>query len=100
MNEDRPLAFFVAIWTPWASVRKLKKGKVTADLLGFLTTEPNAEVATVHSQAMPAILTTEDRREVWLHAPWDEAGALQRPMPDGTLKVIARGHTRDGEGIR
>ena len=64
-DEDRPLAFFAGIWTRWTSVRKIKEGEVTADLFGFLTTEPNAEVATVHPQAMPVILTTEEEREVW-----------------------------------
>ena len=47
-------------------MRKVKEGEVTADLFGSLTTEPNAEVAIVHPQAMPAILTTEEERDVWL----------------------------------
>ena len=32
-------------------VRKLKQGEVEADLFGFLTTEPNAEVGAVHPKA-------------------------------------------------
>jgi putative SOS response-associated peptidase YedK len=63
-DRDRPLAFFAGIWTRWTSIRKVREGEVTADLFGFLTTEPNAEVATVHPQAMPAILTTEEEFEV------------------------------------
>jgi len=59
-NEDRPLAFFAGIWTRWTSVRKIKEGEVTADLFGFLTTEPNSEVEIVHPEGMPAILTTEE----------------------------------------
>lgn len=45
---------------------------------------------------MPAILTTEEERETWLRAPWAEACALQRPLPDGTLGVVLRGEKQDG----
>jgi putative SOS response-associated peptidase YedK len=33
-DETRPLACFAGIWTRWTSVRKLKEGKVTADVFG------------------------------------------------------------------
>ena len=33
------------IWTRWTSVRKVKEGETTNDLYAFLTTEPNAIVA-------------------------------------------------------
>jgi putative SOS response-associated peptidase YedK len=95
-DEDRPIAFFAGIWTSWTSIRKIKEGEVTADLFGFLTTEPNAEVGAIHPQAMPAILTTEEERETWLRAPWSEASGLQRPLPDGSLKVVLRGEKQDG----
>jgi putative SOS response-associated peptidase YedK len=97
LDEDRPLAFFAGIWTRWTSVRKVREGEVTADLFGFLTTEPNAEVAMIHPQAMPAILTTEEERETWLRAPWSEACALQCPLPDRSLQVVLRGVKQDGE---
>ena len=95
LGEARPLAFFAGIWTRWTSVRKVREGEVTTDLFGFLTTTPNAEVAPIHPKAMPVILTKPDEIETWLAAPAAEALALQRPLPDGSLRIVARGKKKD-----
>jgi len=76
-------------------VRKVKEGETTSDIFVFLTTEPNAEGSAIHPKAMPVILTTPDEIEAWMTASPGEALKLQRPLPDGTLRIIARGVKED-----
>jgi putative SOS response-associated peptidase YedK len=95
LDERRPLSFFAGVWTSWTSTRKKAEGEVTCDLFGFLTCEPNAEVRAVHPKAMPVILTQPSEIETWLSAPETDALELQRPLPDGALKIVARGDKKD-----
>jgi putative SOS response-associated peptidase YedK len=43
---------------------------------------------------MPVILTTPAEVETWMTGSSDEALKLQRPLPDGALKMVARGKIR------
>ncbi|MFL9826933.1 SOS response-associated peptidase [Rhodoplanes sp. SY1] len=97
LDDSRPLAAFAGIWTSWTSVRKAKEGEITCDVFAFLTTDANATVAPIHPKAMPVILRSEDEVDTWLRAPAPEALALQRPLPDEALRIVARGDRSDGE---
>jgi putative SOS response-associated peptidase YedK len=95
LSDDRPLAFFAGIWTTWTGTRGTKANPAEGEhlLFGFLTTDANAEVGAIHPKAMPAILTTQDEVAQWLDEP--DGLTLQRPLPDGTLKIVAKGKRDD-----
>jgi putative SOS response-associated peptidase YedK len=97
LSEERPLAAFAGLWRPWTGIRGTKANPVEGEhrLFGFLTTIANAEVHAVHPKAMPAILTSGEEFDLWLAGSPEEALRLQRPLPDGMLKVVATGAKED-----
>ena len=101
LGEDRPLFAFAGLWTPWRGARGPKSAPVEGDheLFGFLTTKANGIVAPIHPKAMPVILTTPDEVDLWLAAGTAEALALQRPLPDEALRIVAKGEREDSTAL-
>lgn len=93
LNESRPLFAFAGIWRLWTGERKGESGEHR--LFAFLTTESNAIVAPIHAKAMPVLLTAEHEWNAWLSGSAEEAIALQRPLPNELLRIVASGEKSD-----
>ncbi|WP_374650559.1 hypothetical protein [Dongia sp.] len=96
LDERRPLALSAGLWTNFTHVCNAREGTVSADVYGFLTINPNTEVFAVNRKAMPVILRTKEEIEIWMTTPIEDALKLQRPLPDGSPKIVARGSELDG----
>lgn len=89
LADGQEVAFFAGIRDDLTRQIKAKDPEPTEGAFyAFLTTTPNAEVAAVHPKAMPVILKTPEECRQWLTADWPEAKALQRPLPDGALRIV------------
>jgi putative SOS response-associated peptidase YedK len=64
-------------------------------LFAFLTTQSNDVVRPIHAKAMPVILTTPNEFDVWLDGSFNDAIALQRPLPNELLQIVVKGEKSD-----
>lgn len=83
---NKSVAFFAGIEVRgWSSVRQSQDGETTDDLFAFLTCDSNELVASIHSKAMPVILTRTPDLKAWLGgAP---AVEMQVSFPAASMKL-------------
>lgn len=82
---------FAGLWARWRSVRKVKEGETTNDLFGTMKAERRGQGHPSKGHA--------GHSDYLAPAPPRDALALDRPLPDGALKVVARGdRTGDAPG--
>jgi hypothetical protein len=68
--------------------------------LWFAENGAEAVVDLNHPKATPVIQMTDEECDAYRRAPWDEAKALQRPLPGDALRIVARGRIRKIESPR
>jgi putative SOS response-associated peptidase YedK len=93
LDENRPLFAFARISRLWTGDRKGETGE--HHLFSFLTTEANDVVRPIHAKAMPVLLTRPDEWDTWLGGSIGDAAALQRPLPNSALRIVATGEKSD-----
>jgi putative SOS response-associated peptidase YedK len=93
LDESRPLFAFAGIWRLWAGERKGETKE--HQLFAFLTTQSNDIVRPIHAKAMPVLLTAEHEWDAWLMGSVEEAIALQKPLANDLLRIVAKGAKDD-----
>jgi putative SOS response-associated peptidase YedK len=97
LDESRPQFAFAGIWWLWTGERKGETGE--HQLFAFLTTPSNDVVLPIHAKAMPVILTKPEEFNVWLDGSVNDAIALQRPLANELLQIVAMGEKSDSARI-
>ena len=90
-DDARPLFAFAGIWRRYIGPVKKEGPNVDIETYSFLTTTPNALVATINHERMPVLLTNNVEFETWLTASADDAFALAREYPSQHVRIIQQG---------
>jgi putative SOS response-associated peptidase YedK len=88
-------AQIAGLGTEWNGLRGTKANPVGGAPSALRFSDARIVASPIHAKAMPVILTTLEEWDLWMRAPWEEASQLQRPIPDGMLRIIASGERED-----
>ena len=90
-GEPRPLFAFAGIWRRWQGPLEKDGPPVETDVFAFMTTTPNALVATINHERMPVLLDRPEQFETWLEGTPDEAFALAREYAPDAMRIVQSG---------
>jgi putative SOS response-associated peptidase YedK len=94
LDKPRPLFAFAGIWRRHQGPIKKDGPTVTLDVFSFMTTTPNALVATVNHERMPVLLATEGDHDAWLKGSVEEALALVKPFSPEHMRIVQTGYDK------
>jgi putative SOS response-associated peptidase YedK len=90
-DEPRPLFAFAGIWKRHVGPIKKDGEPVDIHVFSFMTTSPNALVATVNHERMPVLLTTSEMHDQWMEGTQQEAMELVKPYPVEHMRIVQTG---------
>ena len=87
-EEPRPLFAFAGLWRRHVGPIKKDGPSVEIDVFSFMTTMPNALVATINHERMPVLLTSEAEQDAWMSGSTEDAFALFRTHPPDKMRLV------------
>ena len=91
----RPLFAFAGIWRRYKGPIKKDGPPVEIDVYSFMTTLPNALVATINHERMPVLLTDAEARQTWLDGTPDEAFRLAKSLAPERMAIVQEGFEKE-----
>lgn len=99
-DDPRPLFAFAGIWRRHRGPVKKDGPVVEIDVYAFMTTTPNALVATVNHERMPVLLTRQEEFDAWIRGPAQEAMALAREYPAEQMHIVQTSYEKEDELVQ